>query len=179
MNDNLTQATTTSRRRGPSIYLTTTGAIRMSAFAPVTNSTGALTAIVGIDAGSAELEILERMRSRLYWIAAGCAALTLVAALIFARSITRPIRHIAANRRQARVSRIMFHLLVRVIWVCVRGNARPMPQPGPASPTERGHGLRSDCWFVSDGSSAPLKNQPYQDQLMPMDGNKGVARLAT
>ncbi len=67
----------------------------MSAFAPVTNSTRALTAIVGIDAGSAELEILERMRSRLYWIAAGCAALTLVAALIFARSITRPIRHIA------------------------------------------------------------------------------------
>ncbi len=67
MNDNLTQATTTSCRRGPSIYLTTTGAIRMSAFAPVTNSTRALTAIVGIDAGSAELEILERMRSRLYW----------------------------------------------------------------------------------------------------------------
>ncbi len=86
-------------RRLPSIhtlgYATPAGAIQMSAYAAITDSTGALAAIVGVDAGSAELEILERMRARLYWIAAGCAGLAFVAALLFARSITRPIRHIA------------------------------------------------------------------------------------
>ena len=76
-------------------YVTPAGTIQMSAYAAVTDSAGTLAAIVGVDAGSAELEILERMRTRLYWIAAGCAGLAFVAALLFARSITRPGRHIA------------------------------------------------------------------------------------
>ena len=59
------------------------------------DSSGALAAIVGVDGGSAELETLERMRARLYWIAAACAGLAFIAALLFARSITLPVRHIA------------------------------------------------------------------------------------
>jgi HAMP domain-containing protein len=89
----------TSLRRMPSTHtlghVTPSGAIRMSAFAAITDSAGTLAAIVGVDAGSAELEILERMRQRLYWIGAACAGLAFIAALLFARSITRPVRHIA------------------------------------------------------------------------------------
>lgn len=75
-------------------YATPAGSMGMSAYAGIVDSTGTLAAIVGVDAGDV-LEILHRLRQRLYWIAAGCASLAFFAALIFARSITRPVRHIA------------------------------------------------------------------------------------
>lgn len=96
----LSDALRASLGRGASTYTigaaATDGAIRMSAFAPLLDESGELAYIVGVDAGARELEILERTRSSLYWIIAGCAAVGLIAALIFARSITRPVRHIAA-----------------------------------------------------------------------------------
>jgi signal transduction histidine kinase len=76
-------------------YLSPDGTNQMSAYAGLTDSTGVLSAIVGVVAGAAELDILERMRTRLLWIATGCAGLAGIAALLFARSITRPVRHIA------------------------------------------------------------------------------------
>ena len=76
-------------------YQTARGDIRMSAYAPVADLDGELFAIVAVDAGSKELEIIDDMRSRLYWITLGCGAAALVIALFFARSITAPIRHIA------------------------------------------------------------------------------------
>ena len=81
-------------------YETPSGDLRMSAFAPVVDSTGAVAAIVGVDAGAAELVIVERMRQRLYWITGACAAAALLAALGFARSIAGPVRHIADVARR-------------------------------------------------------------------------------
>ena len=72
------------------------GELRMSAFAPVRDEKGALIAIVGVDAGTRELAIVERMRHRLYWISGVCGMVALLAALLFARSITGGIRHIVA-----------------------------------------------------------------------------------
>ena len=77
-------------------YTTTGGELRMSAFAPITDEEGDLIAVVGVEGSTRELQIVEQMRDRLYWIAAGCAAAALLVALFAARSITGPIRHIAA-----------------------------------------------------------------------------------
>lgn len=75
-------------------YAMPAGPMGMSAYAGISDSTGVLSAVVGVDAGGV-LEILNHMRLQLYWIAAGCAGLAFFAALFFARSITRPVRHIA------------------------------------------------------------------------------------
>ena len=75
------------RREGEAIFI--------SAYAPVRDRDGRLFAIVGVDAGAGELEIIERMRNRLYWIAFAGIALACLLALFFARSISSPIRQMA------------------------------------------------------------------------------------
>lgn len=77
-------------------YTTAGGELRMSAFAPIADEAGQLYAIVGVEGSTRELVIVEQMRNRLYWIAAGCALAALLVALLVARSITGPIRQIAA-----------------------------------------------------------------------------------
>ncbi len=77
-------------------YAASGGELRMSAFAPINSEDGRLYAIVGVEGSSRELQIVEQMRDRLYWIAAGCAVAAMLVALLVARSITGPIRHIAA-----------------------------------------------------------------------------------
>ena len=74
--------------------------IFISAYAPIHDLDGRLFAIVGVDAGAGELEIVERMRQRLYWIAFASIALAGLLALFFARSITSPVRQIAQTAEQ-------------------------------------------------------------------------------
>lgn len=69
--------------------------IFVSAYAPVLQRDGKLFAVVGVEAGAGELAIIERMSKRLYWIACGSIAAAVGLALVLARSITRPIRHIS------------------------------------------------------------------------------------
>lgn len=76
-------------------YTAANEAIYISAYAPVYNLNEELFAIVGIDAGAAELALIRSMRQRLYWIVGAGLALAAVLALLFARSITSPIRQIA------------------------------------------------------------------------------------
>ena len=78
---------TESYRRGEEIFI--------SAYAPILDLEGRLFAIVGIDAGAGELAIIEQMGTRLYWIALISIAVASLLALLFARSITRPVREIA------------------------------------------------------------------------------------
>ena len=81
-------------------YRTDTGVLFVSAYAPILDLEGRLFAIVGVDTGAGELEIIERMRVRLYWIASVCIALACLLALFFARSITSPIRQMARTAEQ-------------------------------------------------------------------------------
>ena len=81
-------------------YQVGTGQMQMSAYAPIQDQEGHLYAIVGVDAGTKELDIVEQMRVRLLWIALGCAGAGFLAALLFARSITAPIRHIVRTAEQ-------------------------------------------------------------------------------
>ena len=85
--------------------------ILISAYAPVLDLEGRLFAIVGVDAGAGELAIIEHMGTQLYWIALVGIAVASLLALLFARSITRPVREIAQTAErlgkgeyQARVS---------------------------------------------------------------------------
>lgn len=70
-------------------------AIFISAYAPIHAPDGRLFAVVGVDAGAGELEIIERLRARLSWIIFASIALAGVLALFFARSISSPIRQMA------------------------------------------------------------------------------------
>jgi len=81
-------------------YRTEGEAIFISAYAPIHDLDGRLFAIVGVDAGAGELEIIERMRIRLYWIAFASIALACLLALFFARSITSPVRQMAQTAEQ-------------------------------------------------------------------------------
>ncbi len=76
-------------------YTAEDAAIYISAYAPVYDLNDQLFAIVGIDAGADELALIRSMRQRLYWIVGAGLALATALALLFARSITSPIRQIA------------------------------------------------------------------------------------
>ena len=81
-------------------YSTTNGSLFMSAFAPVTDDQGHLFAIVGVDAGTREVEVIEQMRSRLYLIASIGTVLAFFLALFLARRLTNPIRGMAQAAEQ-------------------------------------------------------------------------------
>lgn len=72
----------------------------ISAYAPVMDDQGRLFAVVGVDAGATEIELINRMQSRLYWTAAGGAIIAFLVALLLARTLTRPIRHMARTAEQ-------------------------------------------------------------------------------
>jgi HAMP domain-containing protein len=75
-------------------YRTAGDKIVISAYAPVSDLDGHLFAVVAVD-GGAGLEIIAKLRSRLYWLTFGSVAFAILLALFFARSITSPVRHIA------------------------------------------------------------------------------------
>ena len=67
----------------------------ISAYAPILDASGKLFAVVGVDAGTEQLQIIEQMRTRLYGITVGIIGFAFILALYFTRSITSPIQHIA------------------------------------------------------------------------------------
>ena len=84
---------TTGYVKGPDSFF-------ISAYAPILDTTGELFAIVGVDAGTEQLKIIEDMRTRLYWITIAIIGIAFLLALYFTRSITSPIQHIAQIAEQ-------------------------------------------------------------------------------
>ena len=86
--------------RGESVhtgsYRTPAGNLFISAYAPVRNPGGALFAVVGVNAGTREIEVIERMRVRIYLIAGFGVVLAFILALLLTRRLTNPIRGMAA-----------------------------------------------------------------------------------
>lgn len=89
------EAVSTGSYRAPS------GKLTVSAFAPVMDAEGRLYAVVGVDADTREVEVIEQMRRRLYLIAAAGVALAFLLALVLARTVIRPISDMA--RTAARI----------------------------------------------------------------------------
>ena len=81
-------------------YLSTGGETVISAFAPIFDEHGQFFAIIGVDAGAAELDIIEHLRNRQYWLTFACVGGAVLLALFLARSITSPIRQIAQTADQ-------------------------------------------------------------------------------
>lgn len=81
-------------------YLREGGQIFISAYAPVQDLGGRLFAVIGVHAGAGELAIIEELRLRLYWITFAGIVLASLLALLFARSITSPIRQMAQTAEQ-------------------------------------------------------------------------------
>jgi len=67
----------------------------ISAYAPILDRDGRLCAIVGVDAGTKEIEVIEQMRIRLYWIAGLSACFAFLFALLLTRTLAKPIRDMA------------------------------------------------------------------------------------
>lgn len=97
----LTPALLAQLKQGESVhaagYQQSQGETRLSAFAPVVDDSGELYAIVGVHPGTRELGVISRMRQQLLWITGIVAFIGLGLALVLARSITSPIREIAAT----------------------------------------------------------------------------------
>lgn len=70
-------------------------ALYISAYAPVLDDQGRLFAIVGVDAGTREIEVIEQMNARLLIIAGAGAVLAIVLSLFLARRLSRPIQAMA------------------------------------------------------------------------------------
>ena len=73
------------------------GALYVSAYAPVVDDQGHVAAIVGVDAGTREIEVIEQMNARLVGIAAAGSVFAVLLSLLLARRLTRPIRAMAAT----------------------------------------------------------------------------------
>ncbi|MBZ0271894.1 HAMP domain-containing protein [bacterium] len=78
----------------------TGGNLYMSVWAPITTPAGALVAIVGVNAGTREVEVIESMRARLYLVTALGAMFGVLLAIVLARTLTRPIRSMADTARR-------------------------------------------------------------------------------
>lgn len=76
-------------------YRSSSGTLFISAFAPIVDSENQLFAVVGVDAGTREVEVIEQMRSRLYLIAGLGVVLSIGLALILARTLAKPIQSMA------------------------------------------------------------------------------------
>jgi len=71
------------------------GSLYISAYAPVTDPEGQLFAVVGVDAGTREVEVIEKMQTRAYLVAGLGTVFAFLLALLFARRLTNPIRGMA------------------------------------------------------------------------------------
>ncbi|MCZ7583118.1 MAG: HAMP domain-containing histidine kinase [Deltaproteobacteria bacterium] len=76
-------------------YPMDSGELFISAYAPVTDNDGRLFAVVAVDAGTREIEVIEQLRSRLYLAAGAGMVIAVLLALGLARTLTRPIRAMA------------------------------------------------------------------------------------
>ncbi|MEW6443522.1 MAG: ATP-binding protein [bacterium] len=81
-------------------YRTRSGRLLVSAYAPVMDAQDRLFAVVGVDAGSREVEVIERMRARLYAVAGLGVAVAFMLALALARTWTRPISGMAETAQR-------------------------------------------------------------------------------
>jgi len=84
-----------NRAVGTGSYRMPDGKLFISAYAPVMDSGGHLLAVVGVNSGAREVEVIEQMRTRLYLVAGVGAILAFVVALFLARTLTKPIRLMA------------------------------------------------------------------------------------
>ena len=76
-------------------YRSQSGRLFISAFAPIKDDQNRLAAIVGVDSGTKEVEVIDAMLIRLYWIAGLGATLAFALALLLARTLAKPIRDMA------------------------------------------------------------------------------------
>jgi len=76
-------------------YRSPSGKLTVSAYAPVMDIEGRLFAVVGVDADTREVEVIEQMRRRLYLIAAAGVVLAFLLSLFLARTLIRPISDMA------------------------------------------------------------------------------------
>jgi signal transduction histidine kinase len=76
-------------------YRTGAEKLFVSAYAPVMDRENRLFAVVGVDAGTREVEVIEQMRTRLYAIAGLGVVLAFLLSLVLARTLTKPIRSMA------------------------------------------------------------------------------------
>lgn len=72
----------------------------LSAYAPVTTKEGQLFAIVGVNAGAREMEVFDRLQSRLYLIGVVGLVIALGLALLLARRLSRPISGMARTAQR-------------------------------------------------------------------------------
>jgi HAMP domain-containing protein len=96
--EHLTPQMVSRMEKGESVhtsYTTAQTAFLISAYSPLFDLDGRLFAVIGVDGGQELAVIQRRMSTRFYWIAGVGGALAAALALVFARSITRPIRQIA------------------------------------------------------------------------------------
>ncbi len=77
-------------------YRAASGALYMTAFAPISDATGRLRGIVGVDAGAREIAVLDEMRARLWGIALLGVIPAVLMAWLLANRLTRPVRDMAA-----------------------------------------------------------------------------------
>ena len=80
---------------GTDSYRDPSGKLLASAYAPVMDADGRLIAVVGIEADTREVEVIEQLRRRLYLMAAAGVALAFLLALVLARTLIRPISDMA------------------------------------------------------------------------------------
>jgi signal transduction histidine kinase len=83
-----------------SAYHIDSEALFISAYAPVLTPEGRLFAIVGVDAGTREVEVIEKMRLSLYLFAAISVALAVILSVILARTLSKPIREMAETAKR-------------------------------------------------------------------------------
>jgi signal transduction histidine kinase len=81
-------------------YRMESGKLFISAYAPISDDEGNLFAVVGVDAGTREVEVIEQMRTRLYFVAGIGVLLAFLLALVLARTLTRPIIGMASTAQR-------------------------------------------------------------------------------
>lgn len=94
----------TPLKRGEGIntgsYKNPSGKLYISAYAPVLDGENRLFAIVGVHAGTREVEVIEQMRTRLYFVAGVGVLLAFLLALVLARTLSRPISGMATTAQR-------------------------------------------------------------------------------
>ncbi len=81
-------------------YRAADGKLFISAYVPIMDPGGELFAIVGVDSGTREIEVIEQMSAQLYAIAGLGAVLAFGLAMLLARRLSGPIRAMAETARR-------------------------------------------------------------------------------
>jgi signal transduction histidine kinase len=88
-------------RQGRSVstgsYRASSGALYISAYTPIMDENNRLFAVVAVDAGTKEIEVIDQMRANFVFIAGVGVLLAVALSLVLARHLTNPIRDMAAT----------------------------------------------------------------------------------